>query len=161
VSAPLRGSFTHSVRLDVPPSQVFAAFAEPEMRRKWFRQPGDPARQTYRLDFRTGGSEIATAVFAPLEAEEHIEYASTFWDIVPDQRIVLSYAVRLDDVVRWAALRTIILAPDGDGTRLEWTEQYTFLELTDNSAHDVAHLEGSARLQLNGLAAALAAELAA
>ena len=70
-------------------------------------------------------------------------------------------AARLDGVVRWAALRTVIFAPDGDGTRLEWTEQYTFLELTENRAHDVAHLEGSARLQLNGLAAALAAEVAA
>jgi uncharacterized protein YndB with AHSA1/START domain len=160
VSAPLRGSFTHSARLNVPRAQVFAAFAVPEIRRRWFRQPGDPARQTYRLDFRAGGSEVATAVFAPLEAEEHIEYSSTFLDIVPDQRIVLSYVLRLDGVVRCAALRTIILVPDGDGTRLEWTEQYTFFELTDNSAHDVAHIEGSARLQLNGLAAALAAELA-
>ena len=121
VSAPLRGSFTHSARLNVPPAQVFAAFAEPEIRRRWFRQPGDPARQTYRLDFRAGGSEIATAVFAPLEAEEHIEYSSTFLDIVPDQRIVLSYVLRLDGVVRWAALRTIILTPDGDGTRLRST----------------------------------------
>lgn len=160
MSAPLRGSFTHSVRLDAAPSQVFAAFAEPELRRKWFRQPGDPARQTYRLDFRNGGSEVATAVFAPLGAEEHIEYASTFWDIVPDERIVLSYALRLDGIVRWVALRTVILALDGGGTQLEWTEQYTFLHLTD-SANDVAHLEGSARLQLNGLAAALAAEAAA
>ena len=89
------------------------------MRRKWFRQPGaNPARQTYRLDFRTGGSEIATAVVRTAwKREEHIEYASTFLDIAPDQRIVLSYALRLDGVVRWAALRTIIFAPDGDGTR--------------------------------------------
>ncbi|MEV1131263.1 SRPBCC domain-containing protein [Agromyces sp. NPDC049794] len=155
---PLSGSFTQSARLDVPPSQVFAAFAEPELRRKWFRQPGDRSRQSYRLDFREGGSEVATAVFAPADTDEHIEYDSHFWSIVPDERIVLSYALRLDGVMRWAALRTIVLTPDGNGTKLEWTEQYTFFELTEQPEHDVAHLAGSARLQLNGLAAVLSAQ---
>ncbi|WP_448808817.1 SRPBCC domain-containing protein [Agromyces bauzanensis] len=155
--SPLSGSFTHSARFDAAPPQVFAAFAEPALRRKWFRQPGDRSRQTYRLDFREGGTEVATAVFAPThDAEEHIEYDSHFWSIVPDERIVLSYGLRLDGVLRWAALRTILLTPEGDGTKLELAEQYRFFELTEHPEHDVAHLEGSARLQLNGLAAVLA-----
>jgi uncharacterized protein YndB with AHSA1/START domain len=155
VTDPFRDAFTTTVTLDATPSRVFAAFAEPDLRRRWFRQPGDRSRQGYRLDFRVGGSETATTVFAPLDREEHVEYASTFLDVVPDERIVLAYTVRLDGVLRWAALRTIALAPEGDGTRLEWSEQFTFFALSEIPAHDVAHLRGSTRLQLNGLAAVL------
>ncbi len=155
-AAPLGGAFTETARLDAPAARVFAAFRDEPVRRRWFRQPGDRARQTYVLDFRVGGREIATTVFAMPDREEHVEYASTFFDLVPDERIVLSYSVRIDDVLRWAALRTIGLSADGAGTQLEWTEQYRFFALTDIPAHDVAHLEGSTRLQLNGLAAVLA-----
>ncbi len=40
---------------------------------------------------------------------------------------------------------------------MTWTEQYTFLVVTDDGADDVAHLRGGTRLLLNGLAAALGA----
>ncbi|MRG60280.1 hypothetical protein GE115_10430 [Agromyces sp. CFH 90414] len=156
--SPADGSFEVSTTLAAAPAAVFAAFEEPELRRRWFRQPGDRSRQTYRLDFRVGGGETATTVFAPLDREEHVEYASSFIDLVAGERLVLSYSVRLDGVLRWAALRTVALSPvdDGTATRVDWSEQYRFFARSENPAHDIAHLHGSTRLQLNALAGVLA-----
>jgi hypothetical protein len=120
--------------------------------------PGDPARGHYELDFRVGGHEAASGVFAPTgEAEEKLEYRSAFWDLAPGTRIVFGYAVTVDDVRRWASLVTVELSapPAGDGTRLRHTEQYAYLAYAGDGAQDIAHLKGSMHLQLNGLAAAL------
>ena len=120
--------------------------------------PGDPLRGSHELDFRVGGHEAVSGVFAPAgEAEEALSYRSTFWDVAASSRIVFSYSVTVDGVRRWASLVTVSLSPrpDGDGTRLRHTEQYAFLAYDGDGAQDVAHLKGSMPLQLNALAVAL------
>jgi uncharacterized protein YndB with AHSA1/START domain len=153
VSSLIHGTFTVSRDLTAPPERVFAAYAEPGRRRRWFRMPG---RTHYDLDFRVGGAEISRGAFAPTgEREERLEYRGTFHDIAADERVVFSYELTVDDVRRWASLVTVELAPSEDGTCLRHTEQYVLLAYTADGAHDTAHLEGGTRLQLNGLAAAL------
>jgi uncharacterized protein YndB with AHSA1/START domain len=154
----LHGSFTVERDLAAPPSRVFAAYADVSVRRRWFRMPGDPLRGSHELDFRVGGHEAAAGVFAPTgEAEEALEYRSTFWDVEPDARIVFGYSVTVDGVRRWASLVTVSLSalPAGEGTRLRHTEQYAYLAYAGDGAQDIAHLKGSMPLQLNALAAAL------
>jgi uncharacterized protein YndB with AHSA1/START domain len=158
----LHGSFTVERDLAAPPARVFSAYADVSVRRRWFRMPGDPARGRHELDFRVGGHEAAAGVFAPTGgAEETLEYRSTFWDLAPSTRIVLSYSVTVDGVRRWASLVTVSLSalplPSGEGTRLLHTEQYAYLAYDGDGAQDIAHLKGSMPLQLNGLAAALSA----
>jgi uncharacterized protein YndB with AHSA1/START domain len=154
----LHGSFTVERDLAAPPSRVFAAYADVSVRRRWFRMPGDPLRGSHELDFRVGGHEAAAGVFAPTgEAEEALEYRSTFWDVEPGARIVFGYSVTVDGVRRWASLVTVSLSalPAGEGTRLRHTEQYAYLAYAGDGAQDIAHLKGSMPLQLNALAAAL------
>jgi uncharacterized protein YndB with AHSA1/START domain len=168
--APLAGSFTVERDLAASPDRVFAAYAEPAQRRRWFRIPGDPADADYELDFRPGGHEVSRGRFAPTGVagtEELIEYRSVFWDIVPGARLVFGYELVLDGVRRWVSLVTVELSalpgetlpdetlPDGSGTRLRHTEQYVLLAYAGDGAQDAAHLRGSTPLQLNGLAAAL------
>jgi hypothetical protein len=132
--------------------------------------PGDPVRGSHELDFRVGGHEAVSGVFAPAgEAEEALSYRSTFLDVSADSRIVFSYSVTVNGVRRWTSLVTVSLSalpappelpalpelPGGEGTRLRHTEQYAFLAYDGDGAQDVAHLKGSLPLQLNGLAAAL------
>lgn len=148
----IHGLFTLPLDLAVSPDRVFAAFADPSLRKRWFRVPSEPGASHYELDFRVGGHEIAQGVFAPAGVREHIEYRSQFVDIVADERIVFSYQVILDGRPRWVALVTVEMAPDGGGTHLSRTEQYAFLTYGGDGQQDVAHLKGSARLQLNGLA---------
>jgi uncharacterized protein YndB with AHSA1/START domain len=149
----LHGSFELPFPLRVPPPRAFAAFADPEVRTRWFRLPG--RRGAYELDFRVGGGEVAGSTFAPAGADEQLRYRSRFLDIVADERIVLTYEFSLDGRRRWASLVTVEIAPDAEGCVLTWTEQYAFLVVSGDGRQDVAHLQGGVRLQLNGLAAAV------
>jgi uncharacterized protein YndB with AHSA1/START domain len=93
---------------------------------------------------------------------QHVERQTYELDVVPDQRLVFSYRAVLDDLCRWTSLVTIDMEPAEieplkPGTRLTWTEQYSFLVVTDDGADDVTRLRGGTRLLLNGLAAALGA----
>ena len=156
--ATLHGSFTVERDLAASPDRVYAAYAGVTVRRRWFRMPGDRSRASHELDFRVGGHEAASGAFAPTgDAEERLEYRSTFWDLAAGARIVFGYSFTLDGVRRWLSLVTVELSalPAGGGTRLRHTEQYAFLAYTDDGAQDLAHLKGSTNLQLNGLAAAL------
>ncbi|WP_426362450.1 SRPBCC domain-containing protein [Streptomyces sp. E-08] len=149
-------TFTVESLQAVPPGAVFGAFADDTVRRRWFRMPGRHA--TYRHDFTVGGGEVASSVFPVPDAEpERLAYASTYLDITPDARIVFAYTSRVNDVPRWSSLVTVELHPEGDGTRLRWTEQAAFLTPSAEPAHDLPHLRGATRLRLNGLPAALAA----
>jgi uncharacterized protein YndB with AHSA1/START domain len=162
--AALHGSFTVERDLAAPPGRVYAAYSDAAVRRRWFRMPGGVSHE---LDFRVGGHEVATGVFAPTgNAEERLEYRSTFWDLEAGSRIVFGYSFTLDGVRRWASLVTVELSElpgaaggpegaDGAGTRLRHTEQYVYLAYAGDGAQDIAHLKGSMNLQLNALAAAL------
>ncbi len=122
--------------------------------------PGSAADASHSLDFRVGGSEESHGVFAPLGdagPAERISYRSVFWDLAPGARLVFGYELVLNEIRRWVSLATVELSPLAAGaeTRLRHYEQYVFLAYSADGAQDVAHLSGSTRLQLNGLAAVL------
>jgi uncharacterized protein YndB with AHSA1/START domain len=147
-------SFTITRRLEAPPSAVFAAFAEEQIRRRWFRLPGSHA--AYRHEFRVGGGEDALSTFdIPDSAPERLHYRSRYLDIVTARRIVFTYESIVDDVPRWASLVTVLIADDGFGSVLTWTEQVAFLTRTGDGGADLPHLRGGTALRLNGLTAAL------
>jgi uncharacterized protein YndB with AHSA1/START domain len=149
------------LELDLPaePARVFAAFADPELRRRWVRMPGSRGTVRQDLDLRVGATERSTSEFAVADRIERLDLRTTWLDIVEGERLVSAVAFRLDDVVRWTSLLTIELAPSAAGTRLRRTEQLAVLEPSDREGageKDVAHQRGGARLQLNGLVALLA-----
>lgn len=152
----LHGSFTAERELPATPGDVFAAYAELPVRRRWFRMPGRPDGE-HQLDFRVGGAERLAATFAPYGdgRAEHMAYHSHFLDIVPERRIVCAYTFVLDGERRWVSLVTVELSASGTGTAVRHAEQYAFLAVTGNGDDDVAHLKGGTLLQLNGLLEAL------
>ncbi|WP_083974129.1 SRPBCC domain-containing protein [Kitasatospora mediocidica] len=149
----VHGSFTLRVDFSASPEQVFAAFAEPSLRTRWFRLPGSSKHATHALDFRVGGSEVATNLFVSGDVEERVEYRSRFHDIVPGERIVYAYEGHVDGLRHWVSLVTVELAAQAGGSRLDWTEQYTYLVVSDDGSQETAHLRGGTRLLLNGLSA--------
>ncbi|MDN4614868.1 SRPBCC domain-containing protein [Leifsonia sp. F6_8S_P_1B] len=150
----LHETFTVTSRLEAPPERVFAAFADDAVRRRWFRLPGRSPE--YRHLFAVGGGEEAHSTFThPDGSTESLRYRSRYLDIVPARRIVFGYESSVDDVLRWTSLVTVLLAPDGDGTTLDWIEQVAFLERTGDGSADLPHLRGGTILRLNGLPAAL------
>ncbi len=148
-------TFTLTRPLVAPPALVFAAFAEEQTRRLWFRLPGTAA--TYRHEFRVGDGEDAHSTFAvPDSVPERLAYRSRYLDIVTDRRIVFVSESIVDDVPRWTSLVTVLIADDeGGGSVLSWTEQVAFLTRTGDGGADLPHLRGGTALRLNGLAAAL------
>ncbi|MBO4143106.1 SRPBCC domain-containing protein [Micromonospora tulbaghiae] len=147
-------TFTITRHLDGPPGEVFTAFADTTIRRRWFRLPGSGA--SYEHDFRVGGGETGRSTFTTLDtAPERLEYRSRYIDIADAHRIVYGYEAVVDDELRWTSLVTVRLDTETDGTRLEWTEQVTFLRYAGDGSSDLAHLRGASVLRLNGLDAAL------
>lgn len=146
-------TFTVERHFDAAPVEVFAAFADEQTRRRWFRLPGSGA--SYRHEFRVGGGEDATSTFTiPDAAPERLAYHSHYLDIAPERRIVFSYASTVNDVPRWTSLVTVLFT-DESGCLLTWTEQVAFLTCTGDGSADFPHLRGGTTLRLNGLAAAL------
>lgn len=147
----MHGSFALQSEFSAAPAQVFKAFAEASLRTRWFRLPGSSKTARHELDFRVGGGETGSNVFVSGDVEEFLEYRSRFLDIVPDRRIVYVYEAHVDGLRRWISLVTVELTARDGGSRLDWTEQYTYLVLTGDGAQDTAHLRGGTRLLLNGL----------
>jgi uncharacterized protein YndB with AHSA1/START domain len=123
-------SVTHSTwtlerTYDAKPARVFAAFADKDAKAQWF---GGGDELQWDLDFRVGGREVnigrtdGGTVFA-LEA--------VYQDIVPDERIVYSYDMKMNDERISVSLATIELGPVDGGTRLTYTEQGAYLDGLD------------------------------
>lgn len=149
------GSFTIPLDLPLDPPRLWPLLAELDGRRTWVRMPGPSATATHELDFRVGGGERLTNTFVSGDSREELENRSTIHDIVPERRIVSSYEALVGGELRWVALVTVDITPSDPGSHLDWTEQYSFVRLSDPSGEDDAnHLRVGTRLRLNGLFAA-------
>lgn len=116
----------------VPPARVFNAFADAKAKEKWFAGPSDGWTQTAKsMDFRVGGIEISNG---KVRNGPTIEFHATYWDIVPDERIIYSYWMRMDGKPISVSLATIEMKAEGKGTRLKLVEQGAFLDGFDDPA---------------------------
>ena len=127
-------SVTHSTfslerTYDASPARVFAAFADPDQKYQWFAGPPEWRETTFEIDFRVGGRELNRG--GPHDGPIH-SFDALYYDIVPDQRIVYSYEMHLDEKRISVSLATIELAPAADGTRLTLTEQGAYLDDFDD-----------------------------
>src|SRR3954468_6407491 len=85
--------FTIERRLRQTPAQTFRAFAEPELKQRWFGAPEGWTDASWELDFRVGGSEVS--VGRDPRGALH-EFRSRYHDIVDGERIVFAYDLSLD-----------------------------------------------------------------
>jgi uncharacterized protein YndB with AHSA1/START domain len=113
-----------------PPSRVFAAFADVKAKVRWFVGPDEWERSNLKLDFKVGGRESVSG--GPPGGPTHY-YNAIYQDIVPDERIVLTYEMHLDKTRISVSLGTTEFKPSGAGTRLVYTEQAVFLDGYDDA----------------------------
>jgi uncharacterized protein YndB with AHSA1/START domain len=125
------GSFTIE-RIDpAAPARVFAAFADPAAKALWFGGPHEEWKELVREhDFRVGGRERVSGQFAGGRTSH---FYARYHDIVPDERIVYAYDMRLDDAHISVSIATITIEPSGADARLVFTEQAVFLDGYDDS----------------------------
>jgi uncharacterized protein YndB with AHSA1/START domain len=110
--------------LRASPAAVFRAWSDPEARARWLALPQGWMLSDAASDFRQGGPERMTCI--PVGGPAH-ELVATWQEIVPDERIVVSYGVTIDGHPASASVATIELKPAGSGTRVVYTEQGAFL----------------------------------
>jgi uncharacterized protein YndB with AHSA1/START domain len=113
----------------VKPARVFAAWADPEAKARWFGNPDDGVEE-FKLEFRVGGREFNRGV---VEGNAYT-YEARYQDIVPDERIVYAYDMHMDGQRISVSLSTVQLRSEGEGTQLTYTEQGAFLDGLDSSA---------------------------
>jgi uncharacterized protein YndB with AHSA1/START domain len=105
---------------DTPAGRVFAAWADPAAKARWF-SPSGP----HELDFRVGGREVNRGRNPDGQV---LTFESHYHDIVAGQRIVYTSTLSVGENVVTVSLTTVELTPDGDSTRLVLTEHGAFLD---------------------------------
>ena len=111
------------------PERVFAAFAQPSRKRLWYAE-GDHDIREYEMDFKVGGTERFRYGFReghPIAGSEILNEGSYF-DIVPDERIVMATKMSLNGKSIVMTLVTIEFVRSDSGTNLVLTNQGTFLD---------------------------------
>jgi uncharacterized protein YndB with AHSA1/START domain len=121
------------------PARVFAAFADPAQKRRWFLEGKGFAAGEYTADFRVGGCEKSRFTFtggppgAPPPGTR-MGNDTVYLDIVQNQRVVFAYCMLVGDRRMSASLATVELSALADGgTRLLFTEQAAFFEPSDGA----------------------------
>ena len=125
----VHSTFVIERRYPQPPDRVYAAFAQPARKRRWYAE-GDHEIQEFEMDFRAGGSERFRYRFKeghPLAGSE-ITNETGYQDIVPEKRIVLTSRMLLSGKVILVSLLTLEFLSSGEGTELTLTNQGTFIE---------------------------------
>jgi uncharacterized protein YndB with AHSA1/START domain len=110
---------------DASTACVFAAWASPAAKARWFVGPDHWESSDHRLDFRVGGNESVSG--GPPGGPVHT-FKARYHDIVTDQRIVSTYDMYLDKTRISVSLATVEFKYAGAGTQLIYTEQGVFLE---------------------------------
>ena len=105
----------------VPAAKVFAAWGDPESKRRWFGlNDGE-----HTLDFRVGGLEINRSVG---DNGKLLEFESRYLNIVPESRIVYASTLSADGELATTSITTIELNSENNGTVLLLTESDVFLD---------------------------------
>lgn len=126
-------SYTIERRYRAAPAKVFAAFAEPAVKRRWFLDEATAIGEM-EIDFRVGGREVSTfRANPPGLAAMEIRNDTVYFDILPERRIVFAYSMANHGVPFSASLATIVLEELDGGTRLNYTEQAAFFEGSDGA----------------------------
>jgi uncharacterized protein YndB with AHSA1/START domain len=116
---------------EASPARVFAAWADPEVKARWMVGPDEHKASDYTLDFRVGGRERVTG--GP-EGGPVYTYDAVVRDIVPNERIVVTDEMHMDDARISVSVSTVEFQPAGEGTRLVLTEQGAYLDGLDTPA---------------------------
>lgn len=129
-----QGAFDIEQRYPQPPARVFAAFAEPGLKRRWFAEGLDHEVEYFALQFEVGGREQARFRLKPGNPHSGtaLIHDGVFLDIVPQRRIVMASTMAFGEQRFSASLATFQFQPDGrEGTRLLFNHQSVYFEGAD------------------------------
>ena len=135
----VHSTFTIERSYPAAPARVFAAFADPATKRRWFFDGKGSSSESYSAEFRIGGVEKSRFTFArgPPGAPPpgtQMGNDTVYLDIVANTRIVFAYTMLVGDRRHSVSLATVELSAAGNGgTRLLFTEQAAFFDPSDGA----------------------------
>jgi uncharacterized protein YndB with AHSA1/START domain len=114
------------------PERVFAAFADPAKKRRWFVESDHNEVEHFEMDFRVGGKERARFRIKDGPVKGMVcTNESGYLDIVPNRRIVQASTMSVGEKCISASLTTFEFLPSETGTDLIFTHQGAFFEGAD------------------------------
>ena len=123
-------TFTIERSFGVAPARVFAAYADPKAKARWFVGPDEWEKSNLKLDFHVGGWESVSG--GPPGGPTH-HYNALYQDIVANERVVLTSEMHMNEIRISVSLGTTEFKPADQGTKLVYTEQSVFLDGHDDA----------------------------
>jgi uncharacterized protein YndB with AHSA1/START domain len=134
---------------EAPVARVWRALTDEAAKQKWFGGPPDRWELLERhMDVRVGGRERASGRW---EGGVVSTFDAIYHDVIPNQRLVYSYEMHLNEKKISVSLATMQLKAAGGKTTLMVTEQGAFLDGYD----DAGSREHGTGLLLDALGASL------
>lgn len=134
---------------DAPVARVWKALTDQAAKSKWFGGPPERWELLERhMDVRVGGTERAKGRW---EGGVVSTFDALYHDVIPNERLVYSYVMHLDEKKISVSLATMELMAAGAKTTLKVTEQGAFLDGYD----DVGSREHGTGFLLDALGASL------
>ena len=118
-------TFTIERTFDAPADRVFAAFADPEQKARWFVGPPSVKETMRTHDFRVGGRDKYAGDW---DNGMKTSFDSLYLDIVPNQRVIYTYEMSMNGKKTSVSLATIELTPKGSKTTITLTEQGAYFD---------------------------------
>jgi uncharacterized protein YndB with AHSA1/START domain len=126
---------------DAPVARVWKALTDEKAKQKWFAgTQGEWKLHERHIDVRVGGSERLKGRW---KGGVVSTFDATYHDVIPNERLVYSYVMHLDDKKISVSLATMQLKAEGGKTTLKVSEQGVFLDGYDDAGsreHGTGHL---------------------
>jgi uncharacterized protein YndB with AHSA1/START domain len=117
----------------VPPAEAFAAFAMLDKKKQWYADSDTYDVLKYDMDFRVGGSEVLIGKMLPETpvAGAILKWSSVFTDVKPNDRIIFSQVVEMNDWRISCSLITVEFLAATAGCLVRLTHQAVYFEGAD------------------------------
>jgi len=126
------GTFTLNRVWAARADRVFEAWSDPHLKAQWFTGPAERwSLVRHSMDFRVGGRAVLEGRFN--ESGMVTLFEARFHAIEPARRLVYAYDLHHCGRFHSATLSSLQLEPEGNGTRVSYTEQIVFLDGKDGT----------------------------
>jgi uncharacterized protein YndB with AHSA1/START domain len=124
------GAFTIRREYSAPVAAAFKAFADRDVKARWFAPPAECSDIIREHDFKVGGRDRLCARWPGGRVSD---FRAEYRNIVENQRIVYVYDMHIDGTMISVSLATVTFERAGRGTKLAVTEQGVFLDGYDDA----------------------------